>query len=100
MVTNTLLHGMLQLPANISWVSSVDQRCNCLYLHSLLKKTVTIHSSLAARAILAFGSDTVNDFGHGLLGSMPGEEHVFEAINHVNEPEDDAAAEPFAVKYL
>jgi len=25
---------------------------------------------------------------------------MFEAINHVNVPEDDAAAEPFAVEYL
>jgi len=31
---------------------------------------------------------------------MPGKEHMFEAINHVNVPEDDAAAEPFAVEYL
>jgi len=100
MVTNTLLHGKLQLPANVSRVSSVDQLCNCLYLHSLLKKTVTIHSSLAARAILAFGNNTVNHFNHGLLGSMPGKEHVFEAINYVNVPEDDAAAEPFAVEHL
>ena len=102
MITNTLLHGKLQLPANISQVSSVDQLCNCLSLHSLLNKTVTIHSSLAARAILAFSNDTVNNlnFNHVLLGCIPGEEHMFAAINHVNVPEDNAAAEPFAVQYL
>jgi len=100
MVTNTLLHGKLQLPANISRMSAVDQLCNCLYLYSLLNKTVTIHSSFAARAILAFGNDTVNDFNHVLLGSMPCEEHMFEVINDVNVPEDDAPAELFAVEYL
>jgi len=100
MITNSLLHGKLQLPANISQVSSVDQQCNCLSLHSLLNKTGTIHSSLAVRAILALSNNTGNDFNHVLLGCIPGEEHMFAAINHVNVPEDDAAAEPFAVEYL
>ena len=100
MITNTLLHGKLQLPANISQGSSVDQLHNCLYLYLLLNKTLTIPSSLTARVILAFGNHTMKDFNHVLLRSMPGEEHMFETINHVNVPEDEAAGEPFAVEYL
>jgi len=42
----------------------------------------------------------VIDFNNVLLDRMPGEEHKFEAINHVNIAEDAAAAEPFAVEYL
>jgi len=50
--------------------------------------------------ILAFRNDTVNDFNDVLVERMPGVEHRFEAINHVNVPEDAAVAEPFAVEYL
>jgi len=100
MITNRNLHGRLQLPAYIRRVSTVDQLCDQLYPHSLLNQAVSTHSALAGRAILAFRNDTVNDFNDVLLGRMPGEEHRFEAVNHVNMSEEAAIAEPFAVEYL
>jgi len=65
-----------------------------------LNEAVTIHSALAGRAILAFRNETVTEFNDVLLERMPGEEHMFEAVNHVDVAEDVAAAEPFAVEYL
>jgi len=100
MVTNTALYGKLQLPPYIRQVSPLDQLCDHLYPESLLNKAVTIHGALVGKAILAFRNETVNDFYHILLDWMPGEEHKFEAINHVNIAEDVAAAELFALEYL
>jgi len=100
MVTNPLHHGKLHLPAYIRQVSTVDELCHHLYPQSLLDEAVTVHNSLAGRAILAFRNDTVNDFNDVLVERMPGVEHKFEAINRVNIPEDAAVAEPFAVEYL
>ena len=65
-----------------------------------MHEAVTVHNSLAGRAILAFRNHTVNDFNNVLVERMPGVEHRFEAINHVNVPDDAAVAEPFAVEYL
>jgi len=100
MVTNPVHHGNLHLPAYIRRVSTVDELCHHLYPQSLLDEAVTVHNSLAGRAILAFRNDTVHDFIDVLVERMPGVEHTFEAINHVNVPEDAAVAEPFAVEYL
>jgi len=65
-----------------------------------LNEAVTLHSALAGRAILAFRNETVTEFNDILLEKMPGEEHRFEAVNHVDVAEDVVAAEPFAVEYL
>jgi len=100
MVTNSDLYGRLELPAYIRRVSTVDHLCDHLYPQSLLNEAVTLHCALAGRAILAFRNETVNDFNDVLLEKMPGVEHRFEAVNHVNIGEDAAAAEPFAVEYL
>jgi len=99
-VTNSVLYRKLSFPPYSRRVSTVDQLCDYLYPQSLLNEAVTILSALAGRAILAFRNETVNDFNGVLLDRMPGEEHKFEAINHVNIAEDTAAAEPFAVEYL
>jgi len=100
MITNPMHHGKLDLPAYIHWVSTVDELCHHLYPQSFLHEAVTVHNSLAGRAILAFRNDTINDFNDEQVEMMPGVEHRFEAINHVNVPEDAAVAEPFAVEYL
>jgi len=100
MVTNPLHHGKLHLPAYIRQVSTVDELCHHQYPQSLLDEAVTVHNSCAGRAILAFRNDTVNDFNDVLVERMPGVEHKFEAINHVNIPEDAAIAQPFAVEHL
>ena len=100
MVTNSDLYGRLELPAYVRRVSTVDALCDHLYPQSLLNEAVTLHCALAGRAILAFRNETVNDFNDVLLEKMPGVEHRFEAVNHVNIGEDAAAAEPFAVEYL
>ena len=81
-------------------VSTVDQLCDHLYPQALLNEAVTTHGALVGRAILAFRNETVNDFNNVLLERMPGEEHRFEAVNHVHVDDDAAAAEPFAVEYL
>ena len=65
-----------------------------------MNEAVTLHSALAGRAILAFRNETVTEFNNVLLERMPGEEHRFEAVNHVDVAEDMAAAEPLAVVYL
>lgn len=79
---------------------TVDQLCDHLYPQDLLNEAVTTHRALGGRAILVFRNDTMNDFNNVLVERMPGEEHRFEAVNHVNVAEDAAAAEPFAVEYL
>jgi len=100
MVTNPLHHGTRHLPSYIRRVSTVDGLCHHLYPRSLLDEAVTVHNSLTGRAILAFRNDTVHDFNNVLVARMPGVEHRFEAINHVNVPVDAAVAEPFAVGSL
>ena len=100
MVTNPLLYGNMRPPPYMRRVSTVDQLCDHLYPQALLNKAVTTHGALVGRAILAFRNETANDFNNVLLERMPGEEHRFEAVNHVNVDDDAAAAEPFAVEYL
>jgi len=100
MATNPHHYGWLQLPAYIRQVSTVDQLCNQLYPQALLNEATTTHGALLGRAILAFRNDTVNDFNNVLLDRMPGQEHRYEAINHVAVAEEAAAAEPFAAEYL
>lgn len=100
MVTHPLLYGSIRQPPYIHWVSTVDQLCDYLHLQSLLNNAVTIHCTLAGRAILAFRNKTLNDFNDILLEPIPGEKHRFEAVNPVNVAENAAAAEPFAVEYL
>jgi hypothetical protein len=100
LVANPLHHGQLQLPGYIRQVSTVDQLCDLLYPQALLNDATTTHCALIGRAILAFRNDTVNDFNNVLLERMPGQEHQFEAVNHVAVTEDAAAAEPFAAEYL
>jgi len=100
MVSNSQLHGQLQLPRYIRIVSTVDQLCDQLYPQRLLNDAVISHGALIGRAILAFRNDTVDDFNNMLIDRMPGQEYRFEAANHVNLPEDAANAEPFAVEYL
>jgi len=99
MVTNPRRHARLHLPGCLRRVSTVEHLCQHLYPQLLFDEAATVHNSLADRAIHAFGNDTVNDFNNGLLETMPGVEHRFEAVNHVNVPEDNPAAEPFAVEY-
>jgi len=100
MITNPIHHGNLLLPAYIRRVSTVDELCHHLNPQSLLDEAVTVPNSFPGRAILAFRNDTVNDFNDVLVERMPGVEHRFEAINHVNVTEDAAVAVPFAVEYL
>ena len=100
MVTNPLLYGNMRPPPYMRRVSTVDQLCDHLYPQALLNEAVTTHGVLVGRAILAFRNETVNDFNNVLLERMPGEEHSFEAVNHVHVDDDAAAAEPFAVEYL
>jgi len=65
-----------------------------------LNEAVTLHCALAGRAILIFRNERVNDYNNILWEKMPGVEHRYEAVNHVNIGEYAAAAEPFAVEYL
>jgi len=59
-----------------------------------------MHKSLIGRAILAFRNETVNEFNNILLDRMPGLDHRFEAVNHVEMREEDAVSEPFSAESL
>ena len=46
------------------------------------------HDAFRGQAILLFRNDTVSAFNNGSISQLPGEMHIFNAVNSV--PENDA----------
>jgi len=77
LVNEANMYGKINMPAYIRRVETVDNLSDQLYPQDLLTGAITSHSALIGGAILAFMNDTVNDFNHSLLNTMPGMEHCF-----------------------
>jgi len=100
LVNNPSLYGQVTILSYIRSVTTTEQLCCSIYSDQLLNQATTMHKSLIGQAILAFQNETVNEFNNVLLDRMPGLEHRFEAVNHVEMREEDAVSEPFAAQYF